>query len=195
MDHHTLRRMAELMASTNDTDAVMGLRGVQGALDAEGVALSSALDFVFAHLAEIKAVQQPQDVAVPVQPAAAMPAVAVTGMPQCVAQAGTVIVMLPEGAPETMALPGQAGDYAALIAEILTDALVAAAINKSRFKLKVVDVKNAKGEVMETTLRAEYEREGMTPVVVWSHTRGEVAALAAVLRKGLAVAAPDLLAP
>ena len=58
----------------------------------------------------------------------------------------------------------------------------------------VIDMKNASGEVVETALQAEYERAGMTAVRVWANVRGEVAALATVLRKALSTALPDLVA-
>ena len=73
-------------------------------------------------------------------------------------------------------------------------ALVAATLNKSRFKLKLLDVKNGKGEIIETVLQAEYERDGMIPVRIWSNVRGEVAALATVLRRAVANTLPDLVA-
>ena len=50
------------------------------------------------------------------------------------------------------------------------------------------------GEFLALRLRAEYDRDGMMPVQVWVNARGEVAALAAVLRKGLANAMPEIMA-
>ncbi len=115
-------------------------------------------------------------------------------MPQCSAAGSDITLATPAGVQEVIALPALAAAHAGMIAESLTDAIVAAVINKSRMKLKLVDNKNSKGEIIETILRAEYDRDGMMPVQVWVNARGEVAALAVVLRKGLANAMPEIMA-
>ena len=89
----------------------------------------------------------------------------------------------------------EAALQADVIASNLKDAVVAAVINKSRFKLKMVDTKDAKGKIVETILQAEYERPGMSPVRIWVlNNRGEVGALAVVLRKAVANSLPELAA-
>lgn len=203
LDREMIDRMIAMMASENDTDAVMGLRGLQGLLRAEGVDFAQAMAAMIAHAAVMKqaapAPSAPQ-AAPPVQAQAVAPAAppsipaAASGMPQCVAANGALTLATPAGAREVISLPALAGEHASIIAESLTDAIVAAVINKSKLKLKLVDTKNSKGEVVETILRAEYDRAGMMPVQVWVNARGEVAALAAVLRKGLANAMPEIMA-
>jgi hypothetical protein len=113
-------------------------------------------------------------------------------MPQCRApRPGHIeIILAGKTAGEIVALPGAAAEQADIIAASMKDALVAAAINKSRFKLKLVDVK----DTAETALQAEYEREGMSPVRIWVNIKGEVAALATVLRRYVANTVPELLA-
>ena len=91
-------------------------------------------------------------------------------------------------------LPGAAAAETQAIADGVKDVLVAAVINKSRFKLKLVDIKDRYGEVTETVLQGEYDRENMQPVKVWSNVRGEVAALATVLRRAISATVPDLVA-
>jgi hypothetical protein len=89
-------------------------------------------------------------------------------------------------------LPGLAAADATHIGETLKDAIVAAIINKSRFKLKLADTKNNRGEILETTLQAEYDRADMSPVKIWVNNRGEVGGLAVILRKAVSVAVPEL---
>lgn len=120
------------------------------------------------------------------------------GVPDCrVQQAGAIGIFIagrPEGA--VYPLPGPAAGDAAVIAECLKDALVAAVINKSCFRLKLADTKNNRGEIVETALQAVYERADMTPVRIWVNgNRGDVGALAAALRKALAERVPELNGP
>lgn len=199
MDREMIDRLIAMMASENDTDAVMGLRGLQGLLRADGVDFAHAMTTMVAHVAAAKGRAVPAPVsAAPaaVAPAAppSVPAVSANGMPQCSVAGCDITLATPAGVQEVISLPALAAEHAGTIAESLTDAIVAAVINKSRMKLKLVDNKNSKGEVIETILRAEYDRDGMMPVQVWVNARGEVAALAAVLRKGLANAMPEIMA-
>jgi hypothetical protein len=192
MDKDAFAKMLKMTASDSDSDAVMGLRGLQGLFSGEGTTFEAALKFAGDRIEELRA-------AAPVtvdQGKKGPGPVTVSGMPQCrVPKAGCVEIIPPgQTAGAIVQMQGAAADAAESIAFNLKDALVAAVINKSRFKLKVVDVKNGRGDVVETLLRAEYEREGMTPVVVWSNVRGEVAALATIMRKGMQMGIPDLLA-
>ena len=134
--------------------------------------------------------QKPAAAATPAAP----PPVTTSGMPNCRAPKPGHIELIPPG-KETgpvFALPGASAENAESIAYNLKDALVAAIINKSRFKLKLFDVKNVRGEISETILQAEYERAGMATVRIWAHVRGEAAALATILRKAMADTFPDL---
>lgn len=201
MDAATLQKLLVMLASDNDTDAIMGLRGLQGHFREEGVDFSAALSMTIGNIDALK--KAPKDfTATVVEPkpsdkaaAAATAPVALSGMPQCRARGNQIEIIVPgKSTGDLVALPGAAAAEAAPIAEALKDALVAAAINKSRMKLKLLDVKGPAGEVVETILQAEYEREGMTPIQVWVNVRGEVASLAAVLRKAIAHAVPELVA-
>ncbi len=198
MDREMTDRLIAMMTSENDTDAVMGLRGLQGLLKSEGIDFAQAMASMLAQAPAAKAAPVPAAPAAPqaLAPTAppSVPAASAGGLPQCSAAGSDITLATPAGAREVISLPAEAAAYAPMIAESLTDAIVAAVINKSRMKLKLVDSKNSKGEVVETTLRAEYDREGMMPVQVWVNARGEVAALAAVLRKGLANAMPEIMA-
>ena len=232
MDREMTDRLIAMMSSENDTDAVMGLRGLQGLLRAEGVDFSQAVAAMIAHASVMKSTSAPAPAA-PVAPSAPAPVIEATlttqppsvpaasvalnaaapaaqtiaaaptpaappapagALPQCSATGNDITLATPAGGREVITLPSEAAAHAPMIAESLTDAIVAAVINKSRLKLKLVDNKNSKGEVVETILRAEYDRAGMMPVQVWVNARGEVAALAAVLRKGLANAMPEIMA-
>ena len=123
-------------------------------------------------------------------------ALQVSGMPQCVIAQPGVLMIIPPGQDkgEAVPLPAAAAAAGDKVAAGLKDALVAAAINKSRFKLKVLDIKDKHGDVVETVLQAEYDRDGMSPIKVWSNVKGEVAALATVLRRAVSSSMPDMVA-
>ncbi len=195
MNRDDIERLIAMMASENDTDAVMGLRGLQGLLRVEGIDFKQARA---GGLAQVQAASVRADAPAPTiempAPAKAPAGIVAAGVPHCTANGGDLTLAIAGGQREVISLPALAAQHAGLIADSLTDAIVAAIINKSRMKLKLVDNRNSKGEVIETVLRAEYERDGMMPVQIWTNARGEVAALAAVLRKGLGSAAPDLMA-
>ncbi|MCC7036867.1 MAG: hypothetical protein IT560_06110 [Alphaproteobacteria bacterium] len=196
MDKPGLEKMLKMTDSDSETDAIMGLRGIQGGFRAEGLTLSEAVLFAFDNIAVMK--QRKPAVTIeqkPAAPAAPKP-VSTTGMPNCrMPKPGHIELLAPGAASGTViALPPSAAEDAAHIADHLKDALVASVINKSRFKLKLFDVKNARGEILETCLQAEYDRDGMAVVKIWTNVRGECANLATLLRKAAAQVYPDLYA-
>lgn len=194
MDKATLEKLLKLLSSENDSDAVMGLRGLQGYFREEGVDLNTAVEFSIAHIDDLKKESMTIDHIMaeknPQGPAS------ISGMPQCRSPKAGCLEIIPPGKTqgEIVMLQGEAVNHVQDIVTNLKDALVAAVINKSRFKLKLLDIKNARGETVETILQAEYERQGMSPMPVWRNVKGEVAALAAVLRKAMSSAFPELAA-
>lgn len=191
-DNDTTEKLLKLMSSENDSDALMGFRGFQALLKGEGVDVAEALRFVIGNLAALKAAKPQENDS----PAPARPALMALGSPQCVAEGrgGIMLVRPGDTGGEVVALPGAAAAENGQIALCLKDALVAAAINKSRFKLKLVETSHGHDSA-ETTLRAEYEREGMAPVPIWTHNaKGEVATLATVLRRAVSSVFPDYVA-
>jgi len=117
-------------------------------------------------------------------------------LPECRAPRAGALEIVPPGKAQgdIQVLPGASARHAETISSNLKDAIVAAIVNKSRFKLKLSDIKNNGGEVLETILQAEYERADMQPVRIWMNTRGEAGALAVVLRKAVAQSLPELVA-
>jgi hypothetical protein len=195
MDKNLLEKFLKLTVSENDSDAVMGLRGAQNLFRDEGACLETALLYAAENADKwARATEKTIDQAAPAPKATAPAAVNISGVPECRAKAGAVeIVLSGKAEGDVYLLPGEAANHAEMIAAGLKDAIVAAIINRSRFKLKLLDNKNAKGEIVETVLRAEYERVGMTPVPVWAlANRGEVAAVATLLRKAIATSLPEL---
>lgn len=193
MDKSGFDSLVAMMKSENDSDAVMGLRGFQALLREENVDFAKAMTSVFEGLAGLRG---PMDAAQLTQAPKERGAVKVSGMPQCVVVQAGVIMIIPPGAAggDNIALPGAAAEQSQQIADGVKDVLVAAVINKSRFKLKLVDVKDRFGDVTETVLQAEYDRDNMQPVKVWNNVKGEVAALATVLRRAVSASVPDLVA-
>ena len=194
MDKNSLEQMLKMAASDNDSDALMGLRGLQGAFRHEGADFAEAIRFAADNL-EVLIKSSPVIEQAAPEKAAPLP-VTISGMPQCQMTRPGVIEIIKPGETQglAVALTGAAVQDAENIASNLKDALVAATINKSRFKLKVVEIKNARGETVETELQAVYERADMVAVRVWVNVRGEVATLANVLRKAVANAVPELVA-
>jgi hypothetical protein len=193
MDKSLLEKFLRLMESPNDPDAVMGLRGLQNLFQSEKASLNEALRYAADHMEQWlakPAVDKPVE-----KVAVASAAVNMSGVPDCRVSRSGVLEIVREGnsTGDAYPLPGESARHADAISQCLMDAIVAAVINKSRFKLKLNDVKNSKGDI-ETVLQAEYERPGMSPVPVWTNTRGEVGALATVLRKLVATSLPELAA-
>lgn len=193
MDKNGFEKLVAMMASDNDSDAVMGLRGFQAWLREENVPFAKAVQSVFDNLASLRAPISADSLTTAPQ---GRGAVKVSGMPQCVAVLPGIIMIIPPGQAEgeKITLPGAAAAQTKEIADGVKDVLVAAVINKSRFKLKLVDIKDRYGEVTETVLQGEFDRDNMQPVKVWSNVKGETAALATVLRRAVAAAVPDLVA-
>jgi hypothetical protein len=200
MDQGLLEKLLKMAESETDTDALMGLRGLHGLLRSEGLALSGAVLYAVQNAAvwkDKKSVTVEQAPPVKDTAVAKPPAANITGVPECrTPRAGCIeIVLAGKSQGEVVQLPPAAAADAPAIAANLKDALVAAVINKSRFKIKILETRNSKGETIEALLQAEYERSGMAPIRVWVNpTKGEVALLAAVLRKMIASNLPELVA-
>lgn len=189
MNDKELDRLSAMMVSENDGEALMALRALQAYVREHGVDFRQAMSFWVTHLPHMESKAEAPAPPVPVNTEAA------AGLPQCRIESGSIEI-LPAGAAsgEKVLLPAMAAGEAQAIADNLKDAIVAAVINKSRMKLKLLDIRNNRGEIVETALQAEYDRDGMMPVQIWLNARGEVAALAAVLRRALANAMPDVMA-
>lgn len=193
MDKSGMEKLVAMMASDTDSDAVMGLRGFQAWLREENVPFAKAVMSIADNLPALRAPLNAESLTATPQERGA---VAVSGMPQCIAVMPGMIMIIPPGQTEgeKITLPGAAAAQTKEIADGVKDVLVAAVINKSRFKLKLVDIKDRFGEVVETVLQGEYDRAGMQPVKVWTNVKGETAALATVLRRAVSAALPDLVA-
>ena len=190
MDKTLLEKFLKLISSENDGDSLMGLRGAQSLFKSEEVSLEDALRYAVDHIDQYKVEEQK-----PAAEAEKSNGVNTTGVPECrVPSAGSLeIVMSGKTDGDVYQLSGEAAQCAETIAACLKDAIVVAVISKSKFKLKLRDIKEG-GKVVETTLQAEYITDGVAPVAVWTNTRGEVGTLAAVLRKVIADSLPELAA-
>lgn len=189
--------LVSALSSSNDSDALLALHALIGYLKKEGIDLQKAFGLIHQHLDQLKRESVTFDAVVEsVATPAARPPLSVSGVPQChVPKQGCIELVVPGSTQgELVMLPGASAENADMIADAIKDALLAAVLNKSRFKLKLLDIKDSRGQVVETALQAEYDRAGMTPIRIWSHARGEVASLAAVLRKAVANSFPDLVA-
>ena len=190
MDKTLLEKFLKLISSENDGDSLMGLRGAQSLFKSEEASLEDALRYAVDYIDQYKAKEQ--------QSAAEdgkSNGVNTTGVPECrVPSAGSLeIVMSGKSDGDVYQLPGEAAQCAEIIAACLKDAIVVAVISKSKFKLKLKDIKKG-SKVIETILQAEYTTDGVAPVVVWRNSRGEVGTLAAVLRKVITDSFPELAA-
>jgi hypothetical protein len=193
MDNEVYIKMVKMLVSENDTDAMLGLRGLQGLFSDEGVDFAGVMKYALNNIDDLKA-KFPK-AAAPAEKKGPAP-VTLSGMPQTRVPKPGIVELIPPGKTEgtLVQMQGAAATNADVISFSMKDALVAAVLNKSRFKLKILDVKNNRGEVIESVLQAEYEREGMAPVRVWSNVKGEVAVLATTMRQAVKTAFPELVA-
>lgn len=193
MDRELLEKFLKLMRSKNDPEAVMGLRGVQSLFRSEKARLTDAVLYAAGHLDQWR--QQPSEDQKEMEEVAAPPAVNMSGVPECRLSRPGILEIVPVGnaVGDMYQLPGESAQHAEAIALHLKDAIVAAVVNKSRFKIKLREGKNSGGE-NETQLQAEYDRKDMTPVMIWGGNRGEAGSLATVLRKVMAHSLPELAA-
>lgn len=196
MNKEVLEKYLKLLGSDNNSDAVRGLRGIQSLFQSAGASLDNSLRTAADNLDRCV-----QDAGKTVDSRSERQSIAradvkISGVPQCrVPRAGSVEIVLSgrtEG--DIYQLPGESARHAEIIADHLKDTVVAAILNKSRFKLKLLDIKNGRGEVVETALQAEYEHPDMVPVRIWVNSRGEAGALATVLRKAVAKSLPEMAA-
>lgn len=196
MVNDTMQKLIKMMQSENDADAVMGLRGFQALLKGEEVDFAKAMHFLGENLSGLKEKKVATFENMTQEAAQPRAQLQVSGMPQCVISQPGILMIIPPGQDkgEIVQLPTAAAAAGDAVAAGLKDVLVAAAINKSRFKLKVLDIKDKYGDVTETVLQAEYDRDGMSPIKVWSNVKGEVAALATVLRRAVSSSMPDMVA-
>lgn len=196
MDKKELERLLQQLNSPSEMEAVSALRGLQELFAAEGSSLEEALRYAASHPEKCRKSAGGVVDHEPENKKRTNPVVNSSGVPECrVPSPGSLEIILSGSKKgEVYPLPGEAANEAELIAANLKDAIVAAVINKSRFKFKLQDLKDSKGEVLETALQAKYERNGMIPIQVWINSRGEVGALAAVLRKAVANSLPELVA-
>ncbi|MBI3440496.1 MAG: hypothetical protein HY052_01620 [Proteobacteria bacterium] len=196
MDKKLLEKYLKQIGSDSDVDAVMGLRGLYSLFQSTGVSMENALWYAVDHLNQcVRNTDKELEQQSPQQSPAASVA-SMSSLPECRMSRPGMVEIVPSGKThgDLYPLPGSAARYADTIAAGLKDALVVAVVNKSRFKLKLIDAKGSRDEGAEAILQAEYERPGMTPVRVWAGSRGEVGALAAVLRKAMNNSVPELVA-
>lgn len=80
------------------------------------------------------------------------------------------------------------------IATMMKDAVVAAIISKTTMKLKLADNKDSAGNILSRRIQAEFGRDSIKPMEIWSGNAGEAGVIIAILRKALSYAAPDVIA-
>jgi hypothetical protein len=210
MNKALLSRFLTSIMSENDSEALLGLRGAQDLFKTSGTRFDLALNYAIEHFEKWaaaspapSAVESPVKSAAELQTKTAPPDIAPSptpaissagGFPNILSPRAGVIEIIQAGKihGDIHVLPGLAASDATHIGEMLKDAIVASIINKSRFKLKLADTKNNRGEILETTLQAEYDRADMSPVKIWANNRGEVGGLAVILRKAVSIAVPEL---
>ncbi len=195
MDKNVLKQYTDYMESNIDSDALMGLRGVQSFLKEFDLTIEQVLLYVADNYQNIKTLEQPVvEEAVSVVPSKNNVRVA-GDIPDFKSHSNGVIqVIFPDGSGSGCTLPVCALNDVGDIAVAMKDAVVAAIINKAHIKIKLFDVKNDEGKVVETILRTEYDREGMQPIDLWHGTKGDAGIVASVLRTFVKEAVPELVA-
>jgi len=192
MDKDLLAKFIDLMNSENDSDAIMGLRGVQNLFKDIGGSFKNTLMQASDNIIAIEVNKKQSsfinsaslnnsDIA-----ENKIESVNESGVPELrVLSEGSIeLVLSGNSSGKIYKLPEESAIDIIDIAENMKDSMVAAIISKCKFKLKLFDIKDDGGNIIETELRAEYEREDVIPVKIWSNnSRGETGLLASVLRK------------
>ena len=189
-----LEELLRLIASENDPDALLGLRAMQGFCKTEGGRLEDALRYAVSHAEEWRLDYASTIEHETPERRAARPT-PLPEIPECRPLPDHSIEIIRPGESEgrRYKLPSYSVLQVGTVARGLKDAMVAAVINKTRFRLCLADIpfkKRTRGE--EVHLIADYEREGMAPVVIWAGTRGEAGGLAFVLRRALTETLPEI---
>lgn len=223
MDKQHLQQYLDVLASNDDQQSIMGLRALQSMFQEQGVTLEKAINYAAGNLEDVKKnnnnilesetviEQEFTEQAAPDQPASGAqqqaagqpdapkppsPAgAATTELPNCRSLKPGVIEFVPPHQPTGVEVNviGEPAEQASDIAEHIRDAFVAAVLNKTTFKIKLNDIKDNHGEIIETIVQAEYARDNMTPVKIWTGDRGAAGTLASAIRQGLKQAMPDML--
>lgn len=191
LDLDILRKLADKLSSSAEGERLNGLQAVMQMFAEKGATIQDALVFAGGHM-DMWAL----GVAAPAVAAAVLsgPSVDAAGIPDCRPEGvASLRVFRPGGKEsEVFAITGvRVADMGDLCLH-LKDALVAGLLHKSPFKLKLADIRDGKGQVVETVLQAEYQKDGSAPIRIWSGNRGDAGVLATVLRKAVAWALPDL---
>lgn len=193
LDLDLLRKLADRLSSDAEGERLSGLQAVMQMFAEKGATIQEALVFAGGHM-DMWSV----GVAAPVLAAAVLsgggPAETGAGIPDCRPEgASSLRVFRPGGQEsEVFVITGvKVSDMGGLCLH-LKDALVAGVLHKTPFKLKLADIRDDKGRVVETALQAEYGKEGSAPIRIWSGNRGDAGVLATVLRKAAAWALPGL---
>ncbi len=187
LDLDLLAKLCDRMASEVEGEALSGLHAVSGMFMDKTTTLKDAVLFAASHMDmwAIKKVTVVQDKKAPV---------ADQGIPDCRPDGTASIRLFRPGHKESevFVISGEPLSAREDICLHLKDALVVALLHKSAFKLKLVDIKDDRGAVIETVLQSEYQKAGSAPVKIWSGNRGEAGVLATTLRKAVAWALPEL---
>ena len=187
LDLELLAKLAERMGSDVEGEALSGLHAVAGMFMDSGNTLKDAVLFAAGHM-DMWAVRK----AVPVPEKKA--AGGDQGIPDCRPEGASALRLFRPGHKESevFVLSGDVVSARDDICLHLKDALVVALLHKCAFRLKLADIKDDKGIVVETVVQAEYQKPGSVPVRIWAGNRGEAGVLATTLRRAVAWALPDL---
>ena len=156
LDPAELHVLLKSLESDVDADAVLALKSLKSVLTEQGVTLSALLSFAFSGIEEIKEKTINIAPAVPEQPMELRQVIQPQGLPECRVQGKGRLFISGDGSlkGETLVLTGAASENADDIALGLKDAFAAGILNKTRFKIKLHDVKNTRGDITHTILHA-----------------------------------------
>ncbi len=187
-DLELLSKLADRMLSGNDGEALSGLHAVAGMFREKNISLKDAV--LFAAKNSDMWASEKVDNAAKKEPVSVS---ADKGITHCQPSGVSAIEVFRPGHKESQVfeLSGVAAMNLDDLCLHFKDALVAAQLNKSPFKIRLVDIKDEKGQVKETVMQAEYQKAGSAPVQIWRGTRGEAGALAITMRKAAAWVLPE----
>lgn len=190
IDIYQVHNLVSLTGSFNDAEALLALKDLRAMLEQNGARLEDVVHYA------VTSDDFWQGLASAHQRAAGGRADEAggqtqAGLPLCrwanANGAPGIETAPPNGTPRQWALTGGAATKAEQIAELLKDALIVAGINSCTMKIKLKDVEDERGKVVETIVQTEYSKD-LAPIILWTGDRGDAATLASTLRQAASYA-------
>lgn len=191
IDVYQLHSLVSLTGSFNDAEALQALRDLRATLERHGARLEDVVHYAVTADDFWQGLSAAAPAATTSGRADEAGGQTQAGLPMCrwanTGGAPGIETAPPGGTPRQWAVTGAAATKAEQIAELLKDALIVAGINSCTMKIKLKDVEDERGKVVETIVQTEYSKD-LAPIILWTGERGDAATLASTLRQAASYA-------